>query len=367
MAKNSTNKLQYLNEGDKIYVKGSAKEPYEIKKVGGVVSCTCMGWKTAGGPIETRGLACKHLRNNVDPGCLGAAALTGKNATTKEKPAVKYTKTGKVSTAVGGVTVKDTAPPCLLAHVWDGEKDVSGWLASWKLDGCRSWWNGKGDFITRLGNIYHAPEWFKTQMPWGIVLDGELFAGNGKFQETISTVRKLEPIDSEWKKIKFMVFDMPEHTGTYEERLAALNALTFVNGDHIEVLKTEQIKDNQDVYKKLKEAESQGYEGIMLREPGSKYVDGRSNTLLKVKSFKDAEARVIDYIPGRGKHKGRLGALVVEMPESGKTFQLGSGFSDKERESPPKIGSIVTYRYQELSSKEKIPRFPSFIAERSYE
>lgn len=104
---------------------------------------------------------------------------------------------------------------------------------------------------------------------------------------------------------------------------------------------------------------AQGGEGLMLRQPQSLYEVGRSTTLLKVKAFLDAEARVVEHLPGEGKHKGRLGALVVEMP-GGKRFSVGTGFSDAERASPPPLGSLITYRYQELTDR-GVPRFPSFL------
>jgi DNA ligase-1 len=100
----------------------------------------------------------------------------------------------------------------------------------------------------------------------------------------------------------------------------------------------------------------------MLRQPKSNYVAGRSSTLLKVKSFKDDEAVVIGHEAGAGKHKGRLGALRVKLP-NGTEFSIGTGFSDKERESPPPIGATVVFRYQELSDG-GVPRFPSFHAVR---
>lgn len=55
--------------------------------------------------------------------------------------------------------------------------------------------------------------------------------------------------------------------------------------------------------------EALGGEGLMLRQPGSEYVVGRSTALLEVKTFQDAEARVVDYAPGTGKHKGRVGGV----------------------------------------------------------
>src|SRR6185312_4900337 len=109
----------------------------------------------------------------------------------------------------------------------------------------------------------------------------------------------------------------------------------------------------------LARIEALGGEGVMLRQPGSRYEAGRSSTLLKVKTFHDAEARVIEHLPGTGRHKGRLGALSVELPD-GTRFSVGTGFSDAERNHPPAVGSVVTFRYQELSDG-GVPRFPSYV------
>ena len=109
----------------------------------------------------------------------------------------------------------------------------------------------------------------------------------------------------------------------------------------------------------LARIEALGGEGLMLREPGSKYVAGRSSTLLKVKSFKDDDAVVIGHQGGAGKHKGRLGTLLVPLA-NGTEFAVGTGFSDRERSDPPAIGSTITFRYQELSEG-GVPRFPSYL------
>jgi DNA ligase-1 len=113
----------------------------------------------------------------------------------------------------------------------------------------------------------------------------------------------------------------------------------------------------------LARVESLGGEGLMLRQPGSRYEAGRSSTLLKVKTFHDAEARVVEHLPGAGRHKGRLGALAVELPD-GTSFSVGTGFSDAQRENPPPVGSLITFRYQELSDR-GVPRFPSFVCLRT--
>jgi DNA ligase-1 len=96
----------------------------------------------------------------------------------------------------------------------------------------------------------------------------------------------------------------------------------------------------------------------MLREPGSAYVAGRSSTLLKVKSFLDEEAVVVGHQAGTGRHKGRMGALLVRMA-NGTEFAIGTGFSDKERDNPAAVGATVRFKYQELSDG-GVPRFPSY-------
>ena len=102
-----------------------------------------------------------------------------------------------------------------------------------------------------------------------------------------------------------------------------------------------------------------GAEGLMLHKADSIYVTGRSDALLKLKPYYDAEATVIGHTSGRGKYKGKLGALIVETPE-GIRFKLGTGFSDAQRENPPKIGSLVTYSYRDKTKNGK-PKFASFL------
>lgn len=97
----------------------------------------------------------------------------------------------------------------------------------------------------------------------------------------------------------------------------------------------------------------------MLHRADAPYLTGRSQVLLKLKPQLDAEARVIAYVPGKGKYQGKMGALLVETP-AGIQFKLGTGFSDAERAHPPAIGSQVTYTYRDVTNKGK-PKFASFL------
>lgn len=328
-----------LADGESTEMKGSAKDPYIVKNTGGVYSCSCPAWRNQSVAIEKR--TCKHIRK-----------LRGDDAETERiGSALPVRKTSASGDSEG--------PPVLLAEKWENDIDLEGWWMSEKLDGVRAYWDGK-KFLSRLGNEFMAPDWFIDGFP-NTPLDGELWLGRGEFQRTVSIVRRQDRSEH-WKEISYVVFDAPALKGPFEERLEYLadalgnhtpsaNALEHVVCEGLDHLQNE-----------LSRVESLGGEGLMLREPGSKYVAGRSSTLLKVKTFHDAEAIVVDYVPGKGRHKGRCGALRVEMPD-GTRFSVGTGLSDAQRENPPAVDAVITYRYQELT-KDGVPRFPSYVGER---
>src|SRR5690606_37250481 len=166
-----------------------------------------------------------------------------------------------------------------------------------------------------------------------------------------------------WKQVRYVLFDAPAVDGPFEERLEFLRT-NFAPGKHEFTHYLEHVPCTgvDHLRKELARVEALGGEGLMLRKPGSKYVAGRSSTLLKVKSFFDAEARVVGHLAGKGKHKGRLGALDVELPD-GTRFSVGTGFTEKEREDPPPVGAVITFRYQELTDG-SVPRFPSYVGMR---
>lgn len=98
----------------------------------------------------------------------------------------------------------------------------------------------------------------------------------------------------------------------------------------------------------------------MLRDPESFYENRRSKTLLKVKTFYDDEATVLGYTKGTGRCEGMVGALKCRNTH-GVEFEVGSGLNDDMRKRPPKIGTVITYKYQEFNEKSGKPRFPTFL------
>jgi DNA ligase-1 len=245
----------------------------------------------------------------------------------------------------------------LLAHAWDNVADLSDWWMSEKLDGVRAYWDGER-FLSRLGNEFFAPEWFTAKLPKH-PLDGELWGGRKNFQRTVSTVRRQDRSEA-WREVRYLVFDLPALREPFETRYEELLRIVgAIEEAHVEAHLHTRCRDLDELRSELARVEALGGEGLMMRRPGSLYEAGRSHTLLKVKNFHDAEARVVGHLPGAGKHKGRLGALDCAMP-NGTRFSVGTGLSDDERKNPPPIGSIVTYRYQELSN-DGVPRFPSYV------
>jgi DNA ligase 1 len=102
------------------------------------------------------------------------------------------------------------------------------------------------------------------------------------------------------------------------------------------ILPQQRCRGTEHLSEELERIISGGGEGVMLRQPGSRYEAGRSATLLKAKRSHDAEARVIEHQPGAGRHKGRLGALLVALPD-GATFSVGTGLTDAQRNNPPAV------------------------------
>ena len=83
---------------------------------------------------------------------------------------------------------------------------------------------------------------------------------------------------------------------------------------------------------------------------------------MKVKKFLDREVIVTDYEAGKGRHKGRVGALWVRL-SNGKECKVGTGLKDKDRENPPAKGSIITVKYQEETT-DGLLRFPVYVGPR---
>ena len=250
------------------------------------------------------------------------------------------------------------APALLLAQVYRPGLPLQDYWVSEKYDGVRGYWDGH-TLRTRGGETVAAPAWFTANWP-NTPMDGELWAGRGRFSHAQSTVRQQQPDDAAWREMRFMVFDLPAHGGTFDQRLPALNQLVeSLNQPWVQAVPQQRVASDAALQKLLLRTVRAGGEGLMLHRGASMYRAGRSDDLIKVKTHEDAEAKVVAHLPGQGRHAGRLGALVVEMP-SGQRFRLGAGLTDAERDHPPPVGSWVTYRFRGTHDS-GVPRFASFV------
>ena len=250
------------------------------------------------------------------------------------------------------------APALSLANVYHDGVDAAQYWVSEKLDGVRAYWDGNA-LYSRQGNRFHVPAWFVKDFP-KTPLDGKLWMGRGAFETLSGIVRRKKPNDEDWRNIRFMVFDLPADSADFAGRLRRLKKIfSAIKSPQIGLVEQFRVADSAELKTTLRRVVSQGGEGLMLRKAVSRHKAGRSDDLLKLKLHEDAEAIVIAHLPGKGKYKGMLGALLVETSD-GKRFKLGSGFSDQERRQPPPIGAIVTYKHYGKTRK-GIPRFASFL------
>ena len=228
----------------------------------------------------------------------------------------------------------------------------------------RAYWTGER-FLSRGGHEYRAPGWFTKGFPEH-PLDGELWMGRGRFAELSGAVRQGLPDEDDWRRIRFMVFDLPDQKATFDQRLARLKALIEkVGSPYMALVDQQRASSHENLMLRLDKVVAGGGEGLMLRLGASGYRSGRSNDLLKVKRYQDAEAVVVHQLPGKGKYEGVMGSLLVEL-EDGRQFRIGSGFSDSERASPPKPGTTITFKYYGLTAT-GLPRFASFLRIRNDE
>ncbi|UDY84068.1 DNA ligase [Vibrio diabolicus] len=252
-------------------------------------------------------------------------------------------------------------PPVSLAQSYQDGIDVSEYWYSEKLDGIRAYWTGQ-HLVTRNGNRIYAPDWFIDSLP-DYPLDGELWAGRGNFHLVQQTVLDKTPVESAWRNIDFMIFDMPYSAGDYRKRYYNIKDLVLeVDQAHIKYVEHRAIQNEAHLFAQLDKVSISDGEGVMLRKVSSRYQAGRGSDLLKLKRYADDEALVVGYKPGTGRLLGMMGAMLVRLPD-GTEFYIGSGFTDEVRRQPPKIGSTITFRYNGFTHNGK-PRFARFLRER---
>ncbi len=259
--------------------------------------------------------------------------------------------------ALASARTEPNPVPMTLATDAPEHLDPTGYLVSEKYDGVRAWWDGE-QLRFRSGDPIAAPAWFLAQLP-AQPLDGELWLGRGAFQKLVSAVRRNLPWDPAWRQIQYMVFDLPGAADTFAQRWARLSVVVKQAGfAPLQAADQWQVPNRLALLRQLQTVVDSGGEGLMLHRADALHRAGRSPALLKLKPVHDAEATVVGYQAGRGKHLGRLGALQVRT-DQGIVFLLGTGLSDAERENPPPMGARITYTHRGHTDG-GVPRFASY-------
>ena len=260
---------------------------------------------------------------------------------------------------------------------WD---DV--WLASRKLDGVRCItivdFDGNVKCYSRAGNEFETLQVVKDAVRelglCGVVFDGEICLmdedGNEDFQGIMKQIKRKNHTIANPKYVMFdyltkLEFDNKESQSTLVERIGRFAKLDtrIADQDSLSVLDQHVVSDDNHFAAIKSNAESKGFEGVMLRKNVG-YEGKRSQNLLKVKKFFDAEYIVkdIDFEDHRiirdGKEEVVRMMAQAYIDHKGYTVKVGSGWNQEQRlkyEANPEliIGKTITVQYFEESKNQQ--------------
>lgn len=267
----------------------------------------------------------------------------------------------------------------MLAHDYNDYKDKIKFpiYSQPKLDGVRCIVKADGMWSRNGKPIISAPHIFESLKPLfeqdpDLIFDGELYADKATtdFNTIISCVRKTKPTAEDLaisaNCIEYYIYDIPSVNGVFSKRIDELYEMDLPKCC-VKVLTI--ICINEDVINHYyNRYMSHGYEGQILRVD-SHYENKRSKSLLKHKSFVDAEFEIKGVVEGNGNLTGKVGKLQFEI--NGKPFEsaVNGDWEYIERLWHSKdglIGKMATVKYFELTP-DGIPRFGKVIAIRDFE
>lgn len=258
----------------------------------------------------------------------------------------------------------------MLAQSYDKHAAKIKWPAfvQPKLDGIRmiavidngscSLWTRTRKPITSLPHIEaELEDLFPNE---SIILDGEAYNHDLKndFERIVSAVRSTDPTEDHLL-VQYHIYDVVNNA-PFKDRLKYINDLSAVDATHVRVVKTQLVESHKALELAHEEAVEEGYEGVMVRNANSPYLNKRSYDLQKVKSMQDKEFDIVGVKEGRGKMAGK--AIFVCDNGSGTTFDVkmkGSldGLTKYLKDETTWKSKQLTVQYQNLTA-DGIPRFP---------
>lgn len=303
------------------------------------------------------------------------------NATTPEEQALlevqsHYTKKldGEYKESIDDVGKLTFFKP-MLASKWENRKSKMTYPAfiQPKLDGVRCIISKDGA-KTRAGkpinSIPHVLEDLKAlfENDPNIVLDGELYNHELKddFNEIISIVRKEKATAESLQKSKEMaqyhIYDIPSSGDAFGGRSLDLEFLfdTYIGGSSCKFVRTDFVANEEQINEMYGQYMLDGYEGAMVRLD-KPYEQKRSNTLMKMKEFEDAEFEIISVEEGQGNWSGYAKRIVFKL-EDGR--ECGAGLKGNQayakellEQADEYVGGQVTVQFF-TRTPDGVPRFP---------
>ena len=291
---------------------------------------------------------------------------------------VKKQFQGKYYTSVTAAKSKDDLfYECMLADKYDAKKhNKFPYYSQPKLDGVRclvskdGMQSRNGKSIISAPHIREALEPFFQKYP-DVVLDGELYNHDLKndFEKIISLARKTKPtaadLEESKQMIQYWVYDCIMD-GTFEERYDFLFPnLKIYFQSCINLVRTFEIKNENEIETMLGHYLESGYEGQMLRVPDSLYEGKRSKNLIKHKEFEDDEFQIVSIEEGKGNWAGAAKRVEIRLKDGTTQFSGVRGSFDMLKDllynANDYIGTDVTVRYQNKTEDGKL-RFPVIVA-----
>lgn len=250
----------------------------------------------------------------------------------------------------------------MLAHEYDPERVIFPAYIQPKIDGIRGIFShSEKKFFSRRGKeIKVSEKLISNFVKFSYDLDGELFLPGKSFNYSSGIIRSLDYVP-EKEGIHYIIFDVIS-PGNYLDRLNLLRDYLAPNS-YFGILDAYSVSNEASIKTFYECFLAQGYEGAIVRN-NTPYEHKRSFNLLKLKPTKSLICKITGMIEGTGKYEGTLGALSV-ITDEGKTFNVGTGFTDIERDffwnqEPLALdGTKVRISFQDYSEY-GIPRHPSY-------
>ena len=252
---------------------------------------------------------------------------------------------------------------------WDWE---SGIYSQVKMDGMYAAVSNK-QVITRNGSAFPydlLPFAFKLdmkQIPEGLELNGEILVVNteGKLLDRktgnglLNSLLQGTALPSNYS-LHYVFWDEYERDVTYESRFWGAE-LYYTDTVTFQLIKCRRVYSLEEAHQHFTEVLSQGGEGTILKNPKGKWKDGTSKDQVKYKLECDVDLLCTGWIEGEGKHKGKIGALQCQSSDGKLKVNVGSGFTDKQREQEAPVGKIITVKANDLIDKRNSDVYSLFL------